>query len=557
HLNPATSKGMASGNLTVRVPMQGDVKPDDVGITAKVNTTQLGIALGPHTVISNGAVNFDITNDKLHAVGTVSLGGGPVGVDWTEDFVTKNDITTTILAKGLVDETTREALNFHADDLITGPVSVTAQILGHQGDLRRANMTIDLTPTTVAMDIINYHKAPGTPATALMNAQFANDGSIKSETMSISGAALNVRGSIDFGANGDLARVDLPMVRAGPNNDFAVVFSDTAAGGLDVNLRGKSADGTGLGHRKAAQVNNPASGTPPSTAPFRYSIRLDRVVLRDNVSLSSFSLDTAGVGTSPQTLSLSSLLGKSKIAASITPSDTGRHVTLTSDDTGSLIRGLFGFESMRGGDLTVNATLSPLAQAKGKAPLDYAGTVVIKDFKITNQPFLARLFAAGSLLGVADLLSGEGISFDKLEVPFRAQNDAITIHDARAAGPAIGITADGYLDRAHNQIALKGTLAPVYGLNSVLGAIPLLGDVLVSKKGEGIIGMTYSVSGDADQPNLSVNPLAALAPGIFRRIFEGSTPVAPEPQILPPQQPPASQQKPQANTNSPLLPQHQ
>ncbi|HSM96812.1 MAG TPA: AsmA-like C-terminal domain-containing protein, partial [Rhizomicrobium sp.] len=536
HLNPSTAKGTATADLTVRVPMLRDVNTDDVGISAKVNAQQFAITLGSHTKISNGTVGFDITNDKLHANGTVSLGGGPVGVDWIEDFKTKADITTTILAKGLVDETTREALNFHAADLMSGPVSVNAQILGHRGDLRRANMTMDLTPTTLSMDIVNYHKPPGVPATALVNAIFANDGSIKSETMTVTGAALNVRGTINFGANGDLAKVDLPLVRAGPNNDFSVVYSDTAAGGLDVNLRGRSADGTGLGHRKASQVN--ATATPPSTSPFRYSIHVDKVVMRDNVSLSSFSLDTAGSGTSPQSLSLSSLLGKSKIAASITPSDAGRHVKLTSDDAGSLIKGLFGFESMRGGDLEVNATLSPLAQAKGKAPLDYAGTVVIKDFKVTNQPFLARLFAAGSLTGVADLLRGEGITFDKLEVPFRAQNDAITIHDARAAGPAVGITADGYIDRANNKIALKGTLAPVYGLNSVLGAIPLLGDVLVSKQGEGVIGMTYSVSGNADQPDLSVNPLSALAPGIFRRIFEGSMPVPPEPQILPPQEPP-------------------
>lgn len=546
HLNPATAKGTATADLSVRVPMLRDLNTDDIGISAKVATQQFALALGAHTKISNGTVNFDITNDKLHASGTVALGGAPVNVDWVEDFRTKGDITTTILAKGLVDEATRDALNFHIGDIISGPVSVNAQILGHRGELRRAIMTMDLTPTTISMDIINYHKAPGVPATAQVNAQFDSDSSIKSETMTVTGAALNVRGTVTFGPNGDLPRVDLPEVHAGPANDFAVVYSDTATGGLDVNIRGRSADGTGLGRRKASQVNNTAAPTPNNT-PFHYSIHLDRVVMRDNVSLSSFALDTAGTGTSPQSMSLSSALGKSKIAGSITPSDAGRHVSLTSDDTGSLLKGLFGFESMKGGTLNVSATLSPVAQAKNKAPLDYAGTVVIKDFKITNQPFLARLFAAGSLTGVADLLRGEGITFDKFEVPFRAQNDAITIHDARAAGPALGITADGYLDRATNQIALKGTLAPVYGLNSVLGAIPLLGDVLVSKQGEGIIGMTYSVSGNADQPNLSVNPLSALAPGILRRIFEGSMPVAPQP-AAPPSQ---------ANTGQPPVPQRQ
>jgi hypothetical protein len=71
---------------------------------------------------------------------------------------------------------------------------------------------------------------------------------------------------------------------------------------------------------------------------------------------------------------------------------------------------------------------------------------------------------------------------------------------------------------------LKGTLVPLFGINSVLGAIPLLGDVLVSKKGEGVFGMTYSISGNADRPNVGVNPLSVLTPGIFRRIFEGRMP---------------------------------
>ena len=97
---------------------------------------------------------------------------------------------------------------------------------------------------------------------------------------------------------------------------------------------------------------------------------------------------------------------------------------------------------------------------------------------------------------------------------------------ARANGRAIGGTADGYIDRPKGMIALKGSLVPAYGLNSVLGNIPLLGDVLVSKKGEGIFGVTYSATGNAEQPDISVNPLAVLTPGILRRLFEGRMPNA-------------------------------
>jgi hypothetical protein len=54
----------------------------------------------------------------------------------------------------------------------------------------------------------------------------------------------------------------------------------------------------------------------------------------------------------------------------------------------------------------------------------------------------------------------------------------------------------------------------------MLGALPLVGDLLVSKEGEGIIGLTYQARGDLDEPAVVVNPLSFLTPGILRRIFE-------------------------------------
>jgi len=50
--------------------------------------------------------------------------------------------------------------------------------------------------------------------------------------------------------------------------------------------------------------------------------------------------------------------------------------------------------------------------------------------------------------------------------------------------------------------------------------------VLVSKKGEGVFGVTYSATGNAEQPKIDVNPLSVLTPGILRRIFEGHIPTA-------------------------------
>ena len=145
---------------------------------------------------------------------------------------------------------------------------------------------------------------------------------------------------------------------------------------------------------------------------------------------------------------------------------------------------------------------------------------------MVNQSFLNRLFSAGSFTGVTDLLGGSGITVDSLDVPFSSKSMVISVKDAIFSG-AVGGTIDGYIDRPHNLVALKGAMVPAYGINSIVSNIPLLGDVLASKKGEGIIGVvTYSVTGNADEPNISANPLSALAPGILRRIFQGSIPNA-------------------------------
>jgi hypothetical protein len=224
------------------------------------------------------------------------------------------------------------------------------------------------------------------------------------------------------------------------------------------------------------------------------------------------------------------MMNKSAIVTgSITPSGTDRKMILASNDVGLLARGLFGFTSMKGGKVDLQVMLHGPARdppPDDPAVNDYQGLLRLKDFRLLNQPFLARLFSAGSLIGFGNLLQGQGIAVDELRVPFSSHNGVLAVQDARATGPAIGISAEGYIDRPKNEIALKGTLVPLFGINSLLGIIPLLGDLLVSKPGEGIIGMTYTVAGNADEPKVSVNPLSMVTPGILRRIFEGRMPDA-------------------------------
>ncbi len=59
-------------------------------------------------------------------------------------------------------------------------------------------------------------------------------------------------------------------------------------------------------------------------------------------------------------------------------------------------------------------------------------------------------------------------------------------------------------------------LSPIYFLNGI-GSI-------FTRKGEGLIGFNFNLTGPASQPNVSVNPLSALTPGMFREIFRRPAP---------------------------------
>ena len=138
------------------------------------------------------------------------------------------------------------------------------------------------------------------------------------------------------------------------------------------------------------------------------------------------------------------------------------------------------------------------------------------------MPVLARILAAGSFQGLAALLNGEGISFEQVEADILYEDGLLTIGEARAAGNSLGVTAAGTVDFGAETAAIDGNLAPSYVVNSLFADVPVIGDILVSRPGEGVFGITYSVEGPFDSLTVFANPLAVFAPGVLRRIFEGT-----------------------------------
>jgi hypothetical protein len=113
-----------------------------------------------------------------------------------------------------------------------------------------------------------------------------------------------------------------------------------------------------------------------------------------------------------------------------------------------------------------------------------------------------------------------GIAFSALRAELTWQNGDVTIREGVVKGPTIGATIEGSIDYPGNQVRMRGTFIPMYGLNNIPAQIPLFGLFLGGGSNEGVIGVTYEVVGSPDKPSINVNPISAVMPGLLRKIFE-------------------------------------
>jgi hypothetical protein len=124
-----------------------------------------------------------------------------------------------------------------------------------------------------------------------------------------------------------------------------------------------------------------------------------------------------------------------------------------------------------------------------------------------------------NMAGRAQKIDTSAIAFNKLQVRFQRDGSRLALSEGTMNGEAIGLTVEGALDYVHDSVDMKGTFVPIYALNNMFARIPVVGLILGGGLNEGLIGVNYRISGLASAPTLSINPLSAIAPGIFRQIF--------------------------------------
>jgi hypothetical protein len=136
--------------------------------------------------------------------------------------------------------------------------------------------------------------------------------------------------------------------------------------------------------------------------------------------------------------------------------------------------------------------------------------------RVQGAPALAELLSAISVVGLLEQMGGEGLAFNNGEVRFILTPEAVEITQGSAVGASLGISFAGLYQTAGARLNLQGVVSPIYLVNGV--------GQIFSRPGEGLFGFNYKVTGTAENPVVSVNPLSVLTPGMFREIFRSAPP---------------------------------
>ncbi len=509
-LDPKRASGSFSAKLAFAFPLIHDLSLKDVDYSADATLKDVSLAdIAFDRDLSGGALALKLDHSSAQVDGTAKLAGVPVAFSWRQALDPKAAVRTHYQVKASLDAAQRDALGLAMlDGQVTGTTAVDAAYDLGAGKRGQAAVSVDLKDAALDVKKIGLKKPAGVPAVARLTLDLADDKLTAIRDITLKGDGLDGKASASFDAQG-FSGLAIDHLIAG-DDDFHGSFTRGAENGWRIVASGKSLDASGL----FEDLDRASAQTEPEP-PLTIDVRLDRLVLGpDRIAREVTALLVSDSAHWQRATVDAKLSGKTAARLRYGGAAGERKFKLTTDDFGALLKDLGIYPNIEGGKFDLTGTAEDrdghrvlVTKAEGSA------------YRVVKAPTLARLLSLASLSGMGALLSGQGIPFNQLEGEIDFATGKITLRNTRAYGGAIGINASGDIDRIAGTMNISGTLVPAYTLNTVLGDIPVIGNLLLGGQGQGVFASNFRVFGPLAEPDVSVNVLSTLAPGFLRNLF--------------------------------------
>ncbi|WP_282606279.1 AsmA-like C-terminal domain-containing protein [Pelagibius sp. Alg239-R121] len=562
-INPEDTGGSATTELSFDFPLIAALDFDDIVLSAKAQVQDAAVKqvlFGQDA--TRGQLELDLTHAQMQLKGPVELGGVAGTLDWFEPFDSK--LPTGSVIKALVpsiDNAGRERLGFDFLPYLDGPVSASVIYTARRNLPDEVQLVANLEAAKVAVEPLLWAKDPGKTGEIRAVVELVDDRATRIKNVELTAGDLTATGNVLMDDAGrDISEIFADSLRFG-RTAVTAVHLRRLPGEVAVSIGGGTVDAQPYLARDPAKASAqgqsgqnqaPQNTTEEPRDAFSITTRtLDTLLFGEDQYLEAvtFSLQqsTAGWerialdGEIPERFWTPRVAGEAsedtktdtntaEAAPQGNPADDKKRVSIDfrpligskhslrakTNDMGAALRVMNILDTIEGGVLEVRG------ESDGPSPaFPIKASLQARDYRVVNAPVLAKVLTFGSLTGVLDTLSGDGIEFERLIGDFVLNDGVASSEMIRAYGAAIGLTAKGQVDVDARRFDIKGTVIPAYTVNRVLGKIPLLGTILTGGEGGGVLGVTYGVGGPFEEPEVSVNPLSALTPGFLRGLFEG------------------------------------
>ncbi|HRW29202.1 MAG TPA: AsmA-like C-terminal domain-containing protein, partial [Emcibacteraceae bacterium] len=493
-----------------------DLMMKDVEFDVQADIDALYIPkLSDNFSLSEGVMKLSVNRQGIMSNGDIILNGVDFKANWTEDFTNKAEFPTSYTIEGDVEGKDWDNLYLPFIDYIDGPSHAKLTLNGEGAGLKSGSGHFDLKDTRITLEPLGWVKDAGETAGTDFTLVFDDN-----ETINVNNIAFKSDGlmsDLDLIYDGErTSRLYIKNLKM-PDNDFSGLFEWDSENELyQVSLNGHLFNAIPIMDIVLSPVKD---GEKTELPDFNLAGSVEKVKMYNDIEMQDTTVLTGYVNNAVIDFGYNGKWGEDKklsiiIASALDDPSAPQKLTLQTNDAGQALRSLDFFTSGDRGDLLVEASMERMDKG-----YSLSGIIKAKDFTVANSKVFSELLKEKEFSKAQEELEANGLTFTSFDSEFKQYDDVLTFISGTAKGPTLGVTIDGFVDQKFDQISLGGTIIPAYGLNSLLSNIPLIGTILAGGKGEGVFAATYNMTGTIDDPEVKINPLMALAPGILRKIF--------------------------------------
>ncbi len=519
-LTIGATEGKLDGQFKLTLPLSDATQAADMRVEGRLRVVDARIrqALGPHDV-TGGKFDIEFSDTAIDGRGEFLFKGIPVKFAGQHFLNTTPDRQSPIKLLLKLDDNDRAQLGLDLSDLVSGEAPVEVAIGPDLKGEYQTRVDVDLTRAELQLDSVAFKKPSGMAARLQFDVAKVSPARIELRNLKIASDTLAAEGLIVLGADGRARELSFPSFSLNTVSRLEVQGHLRNDHIWDVKAKGATFDGREV-FRDLFNFQNQQKSVAKDKPGLDLTAEFDTVIGFNEASLKSVRLklqkrlENAVERTTALEVTAMHETGKS-FEARIRTLRGERSLVATSQDAGQTFKVIGFYPNASGGDMNLEVTLD------GRGSVERTGTLKADRFFVLGDPIISEVYqntdgSAQQQKGPRKKVVRERFEFDWMVLPFSVGCGQFVMNDVEIRGPLVGARMRGKADFKSQRLQIGGTYIPLSGLNSAIGGVPVLGQILAGPKGEGIFGITFAIQGPMANPEVLVNPLSGIVPGILR-----------------------------------------